>query len=256
MKKLLLVGELNQIMGVLNKHLSTKFQTQMSMDNYEMVRGMSKIFKPDMVVISLIGVGEMDDRIMNYFCEKYMQLPILFVGTAEECNFYQKKYSGDQFDYVIRPTTLGMLLQKCEDMLKGQTDAKEPEAKAEVEQSKKYILAVDDSGIFLRSIKAMLENKYDIAVANSGEAAIEKAKKKIPDLILLDYEMPGWDGKKTLEEIRADEVLKDVPVVFLTAIADKPHIAAVLALRPSGYLLKPIEQQRLFETIEESMVKI
>ncbi len=260
MKKILIVGELNQIMGSLNKHLSTKFQTQMCVDNLEMVKSMRKFFMPDMVLMSLIGGNEMDNRIVDYLCDRCPQMPILFVGTAEECEFYQNKYDSNKFEFVIRPTTLGMLLQRCEIALKI-SEASEGDASQENEeqndvQAKKCILAVDDSGIFLRSLKNMLEKDYDIVVANSGEAAINQAKKKSPDLILLDYEMPGWDGKKTFEEIRNDEALKDIPVVFLTAVSDKKHIAAVLALRPAGYLLKPIDHQRLFDTIEEALIEI
>lgn len=126
----------------------------------------------------------------------------------------------------------------------------------EEEAAKKRILAVDDSGILLRSVKAALENTYEVMVANSGMMAIKQAKKKLPDLILLDYEMPEWDGRKTLEEIRKDEELKDIPVVFLTAVREREHIAAVLKLRPSGYLLKPIEPQILIDSIEKAMVRI
>lgn len=205
----------------------------------------------------------MDTRIADYFCERYPHMPVMFVGTMEECDFYQKRYESNKFEYLIRPTTLGMLLQKCEIMLNmaesDETDASlenKEEYKEETVQEKKRILAVDDSGIFLRSIKNMLESKYDVIVANSGEIAISQAKAKIPDLILLDYEMPGWDGKKTFEEIRKDEALKDIPVIFVTAVSDKMHIMAVLELKPSGYLLKPIEQQRLFETLEEALIEI
>ena len=81
--------------------------------------------------------------------------------------------------------------------------------------------------------------------------AIKQAKKKRPDLILLDYEMPEWDGKRTLEEILKDDELKDIKVVFLTAVTDRAHIEAVLSLKPSGYLLKPIEQAKLIDTIEQ-----
>ena len=125
---------------------------------------------------------------------------------------------------------------------------------AEQEESKegrKSILAVDDSGMLLRSVKAMLEKTYDVSVATSGKMAIAQAKKKRPDLILLDYEMPEWDGKRTLEEILADEELKDIKVVFLTAVTDRAHIEAVLKLKPSGYLLKPIEQAKVMDTIEK-----
>ncbi len=260
MKKILLVGELNQIMSSLNTHLASKFQTQICMDNLDVVKAMLKVFRPDMVVSCLVGIGQMDSRIFDLFSERYPHMPMMFVGTSEECAFYQNKYNNEKYEYVIRPTTLGRLLSKCEEMLLVEEDNAnsdtEGEAKEESASGKKCILAVDDSGIFLRTIKNMLDERYDVVVANSGQLAIKQAKKRIPDLIILDYEMPEWDGRKTLIEIRNDDELKDIPVVFLTGVSDKPHITAVLALKPSGYLLKPIEQQRLFETIEEALIEI
>lgn len=258
MKKILLVGELNQIISSLNQHFATKFQTQMCIDSYDVVKGMTKIFNPDMVVVCLVGMGELDNRIWELFLNNYPQMPVLNVGTSQECESYKNLYESEQFDYVVRPTTLGVLLRKCEEMLKlsDKTVEAEPELPVEEEQEKQCVLAVDDSGVLLRSVKAMLDKEYNVVVANSGMAAMEQARKKHPDLILLDYEMPEWDGRKTLEEIRKDEKLKDIPVVFLTAVADKAHIAAVLELRPSGYLLKPIEQQTLLETIRKALIRI
>lgn len=258
MKKVLIIGKMSQLVGSLNQHLSTQFQTQLCMDQFEMVSGMLKIYDLDIAIIYLGGIDELDRKILDLFHENYSRIPVLFVGTIEECNCYNKYFDNKQFDCVIRPTTLGLLQQKCEEMLKC-ADGIMPEESTLLEDipyGKRSILAVDDSGVLLRSVKTMLEKKYDISVANSGMLAIKQAKKKIPDLILLDYEMPEWDGKKTLEEIRNDEELKDIPVVFLTAIADKAHIAAVLELKPEGYLLKPIEQQKLIDTIEKALIKI
>lgn len=118
-------------------------------------------------------------------------------------------------------------------------------------QLKRQILLVDDSPLALRSIKAMLDTKYDVVVATSGEKALVTAKKSLPDLVLLDYEMPGWDGRKTLEELRNDEEIGDIPVVFLTGVADKEHIAAVLGMNPQGYLLKPVDKDKLLNTIKK-----
>ena len=258
MKKVLIIGELNLLVSSLNQYLSTRFQTQMCIDSLEIVKGMEKIFKSDMAVICLKGIGELDNRILDFFSDRNFQIPVLLIGTMEECKAYQKYYEGEQFDFVVRPTTLALLQRKCEEMLKlsKAENVEKSNISKEAEQKRKCILAVDDSGILLRSVKAMLEKKYDVAVANSGMLAIKQAKRKNPDLILLDYEMPEWDGKKTLEEIRNDEELKDTPVVFLTAVADKTHIAKVLELRPSGYLLKPVEQQTLMDTIEKALIEI
>ena len=73
--------------------------------------------------------------------------------------------------------------------------------------------------------------------------------KKRPDLILLDYEMPVCDGKMTLEMIRAEEDLKNIPVVFLTAVNDRANIEAVLKLKPAGYFLKPPVKDKLLAEI-------
>lgn len=51
--------------------------------------------------------------------------------------------------------------------------------------------------------------------------------------------------------IRADEKFKDIPVIFLTGVADKEHIAAVLKLKPNGYFLKPPEREKLLNSIEK-----
>ncbi|MBQ9991451.1 MAG: response regulator [Lachnospiraceae bacterium] len=256
MEKILILGDYNQLVGSLNQHLSTRFTTQMCMDNLEYVEKIAKIYKFDMVVVCLRGVGELDKKVLDFFAGCRAKRPVLLIGTEEECKVYEKYYEEEQFECITRPTTLGMLQRKCEEMLDLVEDVEEETVVEEAPEQRKSILAVDDSGILLRSVKAMLEKAYDVMVANSGMAAIKQAKKKVPDLILLDYEMPEWDGKRTLEEIRNDEELKDIPVVFLTAVSDKSHIMAVLNLRPSGYLLKPIDQQVLLDTIEKALIKI
>lgn len=116
---------------------------------------------------------------------------------------------------------------------------------------KKRILVVDDNGTALRTIKAMLEDTYEVALAISGAQAMTSIGKKRPDLILLDYEMPVCDGKMTLEMIRADEELTSIPVVFLTAINNRENIEAVLKLKPAGYFLKPPVKERLLQEIEK-----
>lgn len=253
MKKILLIGELNQTIGTVNNYLQTKFRTQLCVDSLEMVKGMMKIVETDLAVICLVGVGELDQKILDFFANSRKKIPVLLVGTVEECNCFQKYYDDEQFDYVTRPTTLSKLMEKCENCFKYETEeVEEPvEAVEEVlEDIKKKILVVDDNGILLRSVKTMLADDYDVAFATDGMMAIDKAKKWMPDLILLDYEMPKMDGKQTLEELRSNEELKNIPVVFLTGVADKESIAAVLKLKPQGYLLKPIEQNRMMETIE------
>lgn len=130
--------------------------------------------------------------------------------------------------------------------------AVEEEAAAErtEDAGKKRILVVDDNGTTLRTMKVMLEDRYEIAVAISGAQAMTSIGKQRPDLILLDYEMPVCDGRMTLEMIRADEEMKDIPVIFLTAVNDRDNIEAVLKLKPAGYFLKPPVKDKLVAEID------
>ena len=110
---------------------------------------------------------------------------------------------------------------------------------------------VDDSGVYLRLLKGLLEHMYDISMTTSGLKAITMVHEKKPDLILLDYEMPIFDGRETMMKIRESEDTKDIPIIFVTAVNDKAHIKAVLSLRPAGYLLKPVDKDRLYKTIND-----
>ncbi len=120
---------------------------------------------------------------------------------------------------------------------------------------KKKILVVDDSGAVLRNVKGLLEEKYQVILANSGAMAIKYLGINIPDLILLDYEMPVCDGKQVLEMIRTESEFANIPVIFLTNKNDKDSVMSVAALKPEGYLLKSLQPAKLLEAINDFFEK-
>ena len=116
---------------------------------------------------------------------------------------------------------------------------------------RRHVLVVDDDSSMLRMIKEILGDHYDVAAAISGKVALKFLESRRTDLILLDYEMPGQSGAEVYEKILENPALRHIPVVFLTGVSDRERIAAVLALRPRGYLLKPIDSERLRKTVAE-----
>ena len=114
---------------------------------------------------------------------------------------------------------------------------------------RKHILVVDDDPIMLKTVKEQLHNEYDVGMAINGKIAMKFLERKRTDLILLDYEMPGENGPAVLSKIRENDELKDIPVVFLTGVSDRDKIKEAIVLRPQGYLLKPIDHNKLMETI-------
>jgi len=116
---------------------------------------------------------------------------------------------------------------------------------------RKHILVVDDSGTMLTTIQEWLGDKYRVSVVNSAMNAISFLAKSIPDLILLDYEMPGCSGPQLLEMLRADERTAKIPIIFLTGKNDSDSVKRVLALKPEGYLLKNMSKEHIIERVDE-----
>lgn len=121
----------------------------------------------------------------------------------------------------------------------------------EAEIKKKHILIVDDDSTVLKLVKGFLGAKYNVATAINGKVALKFLEKKETDLILLDYEMPEENGAQVLQKLRSSDKTKNLPVVFLTGMMEKERIQEVLALNPQGYLLKPINMERLSSTIKK-----
>lgn len=253
MKKILLIGKLNNIMKETNQFLSQFFHIQLCSENVTVLEGMLKIVNPDLVLISLIGAYQMDTAIFSLLSNQYTQIPVLTIGTKEESHTFLSYYKEEQFENLIRPVKNTVIMEAvCRRLGLEEKDLEKMVVKEESSyEKKKRILVVDDNGTTLRTMKAMLEEEYEVAIAISGAQAMTSIGKKKPDLILLDYEMPICDGKMTLEMIRADEEMKDIPVIFLTAVNDRANIEAVLKLKPAGYFLKPAIKEKLLVEIDK-----
>ena len=123
-------------------------------------------------------------------------------------------------------------------------------------EGKKKILVVDDSGVMLRMIKAWFEEKYLVILANSGAMALKYLNSNIPDIILLDYEMPIMNGYEVLEKIKEENSsVKDVPVLFLTGNAEIEDLMEKKMIKPDGYVLKHMEPQIIVQMVEETLYR-
>lgn len=118
---------------------------------------------------------------------------------------------------------------------------------------RKHILVIDDDPRMLKMLKEQLHNDFEVATAVNGKIAMKFLENKHTDLILLDYEMPDEKGPDVLAKIRTNPSTKNVPVVFLTGVTERDKIQKALVYQPQGYLLKPINHERLVETITKVM---
>jgi DNA-binding response OmpR family regulator len=108
------------------------------------------------------------------------------------------------------------------------------------------ILVIDDDEIVARTIeRALRSDELHVTVANSGVEGLKVARRRRPDLAILDIIMPGMDGYAVCREMRGDPILAEVPVLFLTARAkDEDRIEGFLA-GADDYLAKPFNIDEL-----------
>lgn len=234
-----------------------------------------EMFKPD----AYVCIAEYADvQLMSQIKrlkthEDFGSVPVVVI-TNEDCfDMYSTENENEKLiDLILsRPITISAISDKINRMFRSIEEEKERIANeqeriarekeeaerrsaAELEKKslgvKKHILVVDDDKNVLKLLKSALEDRYDVTAIVSGRMALKFLDSKTPDLIFLDYQMPVETGPEVFRRIKKLDSAKDIPVVFLTGIADREKITEVLSLKPQGYLLKPIDMERVNETIK------
>ena len=118
---------------------------------------------------------------------------------------------------------------------------------------KKIIMIVDDELPICKVVSDVLtQEDYEVVIASSGEEALEKLKKTKPNLILIDFFMPGMSGRELCEKIRADSEFKDLKVAFITAASFSQSGEKELKnMNVLDYIKKPFDNKDLVERVRK-----
>ncbi len=211
--------------------------------------GMITVFMPDLL---LIVSSELEEGTALFFRSlriNYSMIPFMTIGTMDEKrNAEYYLYNG--IENIAIPFDGQRALQQISQKLGVPNPLMSENASPTQAAGRKKVMIVDDNAPTLRSIKGLLDSYYQVMVAPSGEKALQMMERNMPALVLLDYEMPGMNGKEVFRRMQSDELLSLIPVVFLTAVNDKEQIMDVMNLKPQGYLLKPVTLEKLLATIQ------
>jgi signal transduction histidine kinase len=113
------------------------------------------------------------------------------------------------------------------------------------------ILIVDDTPANLDAISTVLSDAgYEIAIATSGERALQNLQRQSPDLILLDVRMPGIDGFETCDRIKANPKTCNIPIVFMTSIIDLSNKIKGFNCGAVDYISKPFQEQEILARVK------
>ena len=118
----------------------------------------------------------------------------------------------------------------------------------------KTILLADDEANLRTLVRATLDDpQYRILEAGDGPEALELARKEHPDLVVLDWMMPGLSGPEVAKVLRQDPATADIPIVMLTAKGQEVDKEQGLAMGVRAYLIKPFSPLELLEKVEEAL---
>jgi chemosensory pili system protein ChpA (sensor histidine kinase/response regulator) len=129
-----------------------------------------------------------------------------------------------------------------------------PAKPVRVETRQPVVMVVDDSITMRKVTSRVLENhSLEVMTAQDGIDAIEKLRERIPDLMLLDIEMPRMDGYQLLEHVRSDARLRHIPIVMITSRAGQKHRRKARSAGANAYLTKPYQEAELVEQVSEML---
>jgi CheY-like chemotaxis protein len=121
----------------------------------------------------------------------------------------------------------------------------------------KKILLIDDEAGFTQLLKMNLEKSggFEVTIQNDSTQALATAREFGPDIILLDVVMPGMDGGDVQAQFQSDPMLREVPIIMLTALVDSAELSdgAVAQSGSSVVLPKPVNLELLMKVIESTL---
>lgn len=276
--KILILGNNKNLINQFFDNMGQRLECISSSDRFGDIMNHIKYVQPDAFVLCLNGENfdtlKKLSGVMNELSRK--KIPVFVIGDSRECSQFEKTITSVKANIIdktllyriieekiaraledsrrlgTRKETADRAAQISADVADVIKEAEKIISKIEDEEAgrRKHILVVDDDSSVLKLIKSYLSGNYDVATAKSGKVALKFLETKKTDLVLLDYEMPGEKGPEVLSKIRSDARTKNLPVVFLTGVTDKEKIQDVLAMKPQGYLLKPIDMMKLSSTIK------
>src|SRR6478752_4177407 len=121
----------------------------------------------------------------------------------------------------------------------------------------RHILLIEDNDEIRENTAEILElANYKVDTAANGKLGVEKALKTTPDLIICDIMMPVLDGHGVLHLLQKNEILKNVPFIFLTAKAERGDFRKGMEMGADDYITKPFDDIELLNAVEVRLKKM
>ena len=242
MGKVLIIDDELETLEIHRAYLEEDHQVYTYQSPAEALAAASSI-KPDVILLD-IEMPFMDGfRVLDWMRDhkEFVEIPVIGI-TGQQSKTNALKFVGKGgVGYLMKPVDRRLLLERIDAVVEEQ----------ERKRGKKRILLVDDELESLAFYKSGLETKYNVTALNSGKLAVEYLQRFVPDMIVLDYRMPLYNGGTVLQMIRKMPRIADVPVIFLTGSTENEVLVECVTMKPQGVVRKSEGREALLNKVDE-----
>ena len=175
--------------------------------------------------------------------ESCINVPVIMItGRSDRNTIFNSSTMGVD-GYLVKPVDQETLLAKV----------KEAYESKKVSKNKATVLMIDDDMSFLKQINSILKDTYNVIMINSAKLAISYMSSHTPDVIILDYQMPLYNGANMLNIFQRSNRQKNIPVIMLSGTLNRKALENCFPYKPFAFLVKPVEKELLIENIEAAL---
>lgn len=175
--------------------------------------------------------------------EECINVPIILVtGKRDKYTVLNSGILGVD-GYLAKPVSKEMVTQKVAEVYQAK----------EKHDNKKTVLMIDDDMSYLKQLNNFLQDSYNVVMINSAKLALNYLLTHTPDIIILDYQMPLYNGANVMNMIQKNTEVSQIPIILLSGALNREVLKECYAYNPAAYLAKPVSKEVLIENIEQAL---
>jgi len=247
--KIIYVDDVSSSLVALKRRLSNHHEVYCA-ENYDEMFNVLENVMPDIIFLDINMPGADGYEVIKSLKEdeRYAKIPVVFFTGNRDRKSVLKGLSLGAADYIIKPFETPNLLECINKHVAAGRSEKINEA-----DDKPRVLAVDDIASVLKSIQKVLCNDYIVHTISRPESVLDFLKLRKPDLIIMDYLMPVYNGFELIPMIRELSGYEDTPIIMLTSVGTLNNIKEAVALGACDFIVKPFRDNELIEKIAKNI---
>ena len=175
--------------------------------------------------------------------ESCINVPIILITGRSDKNTIFNSSSMGVDGYLIKPVSQETLIEKVNEAYNNR----------KIKKDKPTILMIDDDMSFLKQMNNLIKEHYNVIMINSAKLAISYMSSHTPDVIILDYQMPLYNGANMLNIFQRSNRQRNIPVIILSGTLNRKALENCFPYNPFAFLAKPVEKELLIENIEAAL---